>query len=370
MAITIIKEPSGIYPAYNDSFIEFESDLFDNNRAEITIFPNSLFPNTFSIFPNLQGRYLFNLKEFVKFVFNQDGFEDKNFFDNAFYKSISGTYLTQSLSIEVFNNEDSETISKTYEFFKSVKQAGEYVFENKFQLLNNSKNGVDYYLTYFEGFPFHFDIQRVVFSVGKKIKIINKNDDFEAIEMTPNFTGSFRFNIDRSENLNWTSGGLMTLSDGVNNLEIYEDGEFRTNVFLKKKKPCSGVYLKWWNSNGGFSHWLFDEFHSEKIKGKDIDLINSNNFENVGSFGSEFKSIGKTASRSLKIRTVCDQKEAKELRSLFYSPLIQYYTSKNANKKGVFIDVQVEETYQFNNKKGNQEFVIEIELPQLITARL
>lgn len=370
MAITITKEPSGIYPAYNDSFIQFNSSLANNQKAEITVLPVSLFPNSFTVFPDSQGNYLFNLKEIVKTALNQGGFKDSNFFDNAYFKSISGLYLLQSVIIEVFNETTSETLSKTYEFFKSVKQIDESVFSNPFQLLNHSKNGVDYYLTYFEGFPFHFDIKRIVYSSLKKIKIKNLNNEAETPEITPDFTGSFRFNIDRSDSENWTSIGLLSLFEGLNRLEIYEDGQFRTNVFLKKKKPCSGVYLKWWNSEGGFSHWLFDEYTTEQIKAKDVDLINSNDFGNVGEFDSGFKSIGKNASRTLKLKTKCDEKESEELRSLFYAPLVQFYTSKKPNKKGDFIDVRIEETFEFKNKKGNQEFILTINLPDLITAKL
>lgn len=370
MAITILKEPSGIYPAYNDSFIEFTSSLAGNNRAEVTASPASLFPNVFTLFPSPEGKYLFNLKEVVKTVLNQGGFNDANFFSNAYFKSISGLYLLQSITVEVFSEGSSETFSKNYEFFKSVKQIDEVIFSNPFQLLNKSRNGVDFYLTYFEGFPFHFDIQRVIASAGKEITIKNKNTGLVSAAMNPDFTGAFRFNVDRSNSENWTSGGFLPLTNGLNNLEIYEDGEFRTNVFLKKKKPCSGIYLKWFNSEGGFSHWLFNEYGVEKVKGKDLDLIHSNTFANVGSFDSGFKSIGKEASRTLRVKTRCDQNETRELKSLFYSPLIQLYTSRTPNEAGVFIDVRVEEVFELKEKNGNQEFILNLELPQLITARL
>ena len=70
MAITITTEPTGIYPGSNDSFVIFTSDLADNNRAEITVSPASLFPNVFIIYPDSDGEYIFNLKEAVQAVFN------------------------------------------------------------------------------------------------------------------------------------------------------------------------------------------------------------------------------------------------------------------------------------------------------------
>lgn len=370
MAITITKEPSGIYPAYNDSFVEFQSSLAGDNKAEITVFPVSLFPRTFTIFPDSNGRYIFNLKEVVKTQLNQSGFEDSNFFDDAYFKSISGLYLLQSISIEVFGTSGSETLTKSYEFYKSVKQVGEKVFSNPFQLLTYSKNGIDFYLTYFEGFPFQFDIQRIAFSSNKRIKLKNKKTGIESIEMFLDFTGAFRVNIDRSNGENWTNGNILPLIEGLNELEIIEDGEFRSNIYLKKKKACDGVYLKWFNNEGGYGHFLFDEFFTEKIKGRDIDLIGSNDFQNVSSLNSSVKSIGKTGQRTLKIKARCDENESNVLRSLFTSPSIQMYSSRIPNVKGEFINVQIEDTYEFKNKKGFNEFVLTVDLPEVITARL
>ena len=156
----------------------------------------------------------------------------------------------------------------------------------------------------------------------------------------------------------------------MNKLEVYEDGDFRTNLFLKKKKICSGIYLKWFNADGGFSHWLFSEFTNEKIKGKDISFIGRNKFLNVGNLKSSFLSTGKTGAKGLNVKTKYKQTEADVLKSLFISPLIQMYTSKEANVEGEFIDVTVEETYSNDSKRGINEIALTIDLPELITARL
>jgi len=371
MAILFTKEPSGIYPGYNDSFIEFNSDISGALKAEINASPSSLFPNPFSIFPDSEEKFVFNLKEIVKTVFNTQGFKDFNFFDNAFAASISGLYLLQSLSIEVFSEGGlSETVFKDYEFFKSVKQVEELIFSNPFQLLSKTENGVDFYMTYFEGFPFHFDIQRVQYTLDKKIVLKHKGTSIESNPFSPTLTGAFRINVDLSDGENFTSKSILPLIEGLNHIEIKEDGEFKTNVFLKKKKACDGIYLKWWNGQGGFSYWLFDEFYKESVKGKNIDLIGSNEFNNVGNLNNYLTSIGKKGQRNLKVKTKANEKESEVLRSLFVSPFIQIYTSKKANVKGRFINVEIEDTYEFNNKKGMNEFSLTIDLPELITARL
>lgn len=365
MTIAISKEPLGIYPCYNDSFIEFTSDLSNHVRAEITALPASVFPKKFIMFPDLSGNYIFNLKEVAKTILNVGGFEDSNFFDDGYFKSFTGLYLLQSISIEVFNASTSETLPKNYEFFKSVKQVGQGLFSNPFQLLSNSRNGLDYYLTYFEGFPFNFDIQRVL--TGKEITVKNRNTGGETLPMETTETGSFRINIDRSNGQNWTFENFLPLITGLNKLEIYENGVFKTNLFLKKKKICSGVYLRWFNSDGGYSNFLFEEFFTEQVKGKDIDFIGSNEFLNVGEVRTDVRSIGKEASNELRIKARCDKNEVETLRSLYSSPLVQIYTSRAENVKGEFINVAVSGVFNPNNKKTNNEFILNVILPDLIT---
>lgn len=370
MAITISKEPSGIYPAYNDSFIEFSSDLSDNNRAEISALPALTFPKPFSIFPDSSGKYVFNLKEIAKTILNENEFEDANYFTDAFFKSITGLYLSQDITIEVFNDSTSETLDKSYEFFKSVKQITEVIHPNAFQLLTNSINGIDHYLTYFEGFPFSFDIQRVVHVIGKELTVKNVRTSVTTIPMNTTVTGSFRMNVDRGNGTNWTDNNFLPLIEGLNYLEIYEDGAFKTNLYLKKRKICSGIYLKWFNNDGGFNHYLFEEYLTEEIEGKDIDFVGANTFRNVGELNSNIKSVGKQASNALTVRAKCDAKEAETLKSLYSSPMVQMYTSKIENIQGEFINVAIEGAYNHRNKISNNEFILSIILPEMITAKL
>jgi len=368
MAISISKEPSGIYPAYNDSFIEFTSDLSGHNKAEITVYPVSIFAKVFTLYPDNDGNYLFDLKEPVKVLFNASGFEDSNFFDYAYWKSISGLYLSQDIQIKVLNDSTSETVLKTYEFFKAVKQIGEPLPDNPFQLLSHTEDGVNHSLTYFEGFPFHWDIQRVL--TGKDLSVKSLNNSFETAAMTTTSTGAFSMIVYRSNGWNWTSQNVLPLITGLNRLEIYEDGVFKSNVILKKKENCSGVYLKWFNSNGGFSHFLFDKFFVSRITGKNIDIISNTEFNNIGSLTSGFKSTGKEAGRSMTLRAKYDANEYNILKDILISPLVQVYTSEVADVKGRFIDVNVEGSLNYSNKKALNQAILTVDLPDMITAKL
>lgn len=368
MAITFSKEPEGIYPAYNDSFIEFASSLADNNKAEITLYPVDIFTRTFIIYPDSDGNYLFNIKEAVKVIFNVAGFKDANFFTDIYYKSISGVYLLQQVKIEVFNDSTSESKTEYYDFFKAVKQIGELIFSNPYQLLSYSKDGLNHSITYFEGFPLHFDILKVDAGVDIVVKSLNTGNESEV--MNPEASGSFRINVDRGGGNNWTYDNFLPLIEGLNRLEIYEDTVFKSNLILNKKKKCSGVYLKWFNRNGGFSHYLFEEYFVDKMKSSELGRVLNVDFNNIPNVTSNYKSTGKKAAESLNVKARYNSEEYELLKDIFTSPFIQMYTSRTAYVEGSFIDVFVDGTISFSNKRGNNEIKLTVDLPEVITAKL
>ncbi|MGD2113432.1 MAG: hypothetical protein PVG07_00155 [Acidobacteriota bacterium] len=517
MAITLTKEPYGIYPAYNDSFIEFTSDLPDNYKAEITVYPVEKFPRVFVIYPDENGVYLFNLKESVKAIFNESGFEDDNYFTDSYYKTIAGLYLEQSIQVKVIGvsgsvedvipagseldentttngtiagiwqirypnannyiekltdeaedyfkisiNQDggtnpslwsindfdpelrgrninlrvwikgdasgavrlntdgnkivlnftdtwqqintavvfgssfgdmrfqfylqststvfylkqieliqsleNEFVTKVYDFFKAVKQIGEPIHENNYQLLSYSPDGINHDLTYFEGFPFHFDIQQI--ESGKTVKVKNFNTGNESEGMVSTGKEAFRINIDRGGRNNWTFDNFLPLIVGLNRLGIYEGSTFKANVFLRKKKNCSGIYLKWFNRNGGFSHYLFDEYYIRQLKGSDIGKVTNNEFKNIGESTSNYKSIGKTAAGTVNVKTKYESYDYELLKDIFVSPLVQMFTATEAYVEGRFIDVFVDGVISFSNKKSKNEIALTIDLPEVQTAKL
>lgn len=366
MAITLTKEPSGIYPAYNDSILEFSSSLADNNKAELTIYPVETFTRTFIVYPDANGKYLFNLKEAVKVIFNASGFSDFNFFTDLYYKSISGLYLSQQVKIEVFSDTTSENVTKYYDFFKAVKQIGEAVFSNPYQLLSYSKDGVNHSITYFEGFPLHFDILQA--DAGVIVKNLNTGNETEI--MLPTTSDSFRINIDRGGAINWTLDNFLPLIEGLNKLEIYEGTTFKSNLFLNKKKKACGVYLKWFNRNGGFSHYLFDEFYIIKTKGSDLGQVLNTEFDNIEDLSGSYRSTGKKAQGDLTLKARYGSIDYEVLKDIFTSPFIQMYSSTEAYLEGKFFDVFVEGTIKFSNKKAKNEIDLTVDLPEIITAKL
>lgn len=376
MAITISKQPSGIYPAYNDSYIQFSSDLAGNNRAEITLTPSGLFPHSFLVYPDLDGVYTFNLREAVQIILNENGFNDpapsapSGWAESFPYGYVNiATGQTNDITIEVFNNSTSESVTPSYEFIRGIKQLGEEVFVNEAQLLNYSTNGVDYNLTYWEGYPFTFELQRLTTADSVVFNNLNSGDSSTAVLAAS--TGSFRAWVDKGSS-NWTTGGFLPLSDTINRIEVEVNSTFKTNVRIKKVSERGGVYLKWFNNDGGYSYWLFDEYRREEIRSSDVGLAATNKFLNVGDANrvARSRTLGRSAVKQIRVKTVVDENEAKLLESLFYSPSVQMYSSNTPYVAGEWVDVSISSNFVFANKRRLNEVSVTIVTDDTITARL
>ena len=369
ITISITDEPTGIYPAYNDSYIKWTSSLAGDYKTEISI---AGLTQTFTVYPNLSGEYLFNLKYAVQRLINNGTFKDLDttypigYFEAYLYGTLE---LTATL-VDYGTAGAGDASVNVYSFIRGVKQIGEVVHTNQYQLMHPSTNGIDYALTYFEGYPFSFEIARV--DVGDFTIIRNLNTGDAVTPFVALSTASQRVYIDKSEGLDWTSASYLPLTDTKNRLEIEVNSIVRTNLVVKKRPTdCGGVYIKWFNADGGYSYWLFDEFWKENIGGSDEGFINSNSFENVGSQVSKNQSIGRSASKSLQVKSKqLDNNETKHLESLMLSPAVQMWSFTEPYQDGKFIDVTISGSLNFSTKKQLNEVSLTIVLPELQTPML
>lgn len=380
--ITITKEPTGIYPVFNDSYLEFTSDLINNYKCEISIpliMENIFKSNKFIIYPNHNGKYIFNLKYIVKGFLTVDGFNDMfsetptNFNLNGFGESINQGYRRQQFNIKVYNDDTYDSKTVTYEFFKSVKQIGEPIFNNTYQILNHSLNGFDFNLTYFEGFPFTIDLQRI--ETGTEINIKNLNNGIISQFLESSSTNVYRLYLDTGID-NWTTTEFLPLTDTINRFEIYGTTVFgesnnRVNLNLKKVPSKCGIYLKWFNHNGGYSYYLFDEFYDNTLTTKDLSSIRINKFLNINDgLVSPSTLIGKSGVKKMKVTTLVDKNEAKIIESLFTSPSIQMWSSQIPFNNGYWTNINISNSYKINTKKDINKVGLIIELPELLTPTL
>jgi hypothetical protein len=362
MAVNIIKDISGvIYPAFNDSFITYGGTANGSVPilSKITIAP---FTTPFIIFPDNNGEFQFNLKEIIKVNFNQNGFEDKGEVPVTFTDEIFDRVKDIEVEISLQNDLNISTIKPKYSFIKSVKQIGEKIFNNNMQLLTNSLNGINYNLTYFEGYPFFIELLEV--DENGVITFKNKNvlNEVDFFGFTADNT--LRVWIDKGyENL--TTTNKFPLLDNVNQLEIYLNDDFKTNLNLKKVPAKCGVYLKWFNSNGGYSFYLFDEFYKESLSAKSIGEVVRNEFLNVGENPNSYSyTLGVESKSSLTIKTLADENEFEIIKDIISSPSVQMYSSKTPFESGEWFTVTISGNINKYNKKKFNEIKLNVELPE------
>lgn len=365
MAFSFTKEPTGIYPAYNDSFLEFSSTLTDNYKGEITVTALGL---VIAVYADANGDYLFNLKDIVQALINANGFtESEDTPVSGFVKAFDMGYLSLDLTIKVYSDTANESTSKTYTFIRGVKQIGESVWTNTAQLLHPSPNGIDYNLTYFEGYPFSFELQRLTNTDSLSFKNLNTGDSTTAYVVGT--TASHRVWVDKGD-ANWTSDSYLPLPDLINRIEVKVNAVVKSNVRIKKVAERCGVYLKWFNQDGGYSYFLFDEFHKVRLRGSERGLVSSNQFNNVGSLSAPYLSTGVRVEESMMVKATVDRNEAAHLRALISSPSVQLWSKQEPYVAGQWIDVRIKSAFSISNKKNMNEVSVDILMPELLTPTL
>jgi hypothetical protein len=364
--ITIQKEPSGIYPAYNDSYLHFDTSYTSDDRALINI-DNKY---NFTIYPDPQGDYLFNMREVVKAIINGNKFEDNidyslsgwGFSDESLYKAID-------VEITAYGDGSTSTSNTTYTFNKAVKQYGDIELNNPYQLMLPSKDGINYYLTYFEGYPMEIPFKYL--DSTDSITIKNERTEQITNAFSPSNDNPYRLFIDKGAS-NWNSSGILELPDMMSRLFIRESGVNKAVIELTKKANKCGKYLKWFNSDGSYSYWLFNQWYKKDYSGTEIDRTNTNNFNNVyGNQEGITRITGKTGERGLKLRTAVTEYEKDHLVSLVTSPVVWMWSEESPYQNGEWIKVKLtSKGFTYANKKAINQLQVDIQLPEINTQTL
>lgn len=205
--ITITQDLTSLYPIYNDSFIKFVSDI-NPTRAEIVLSDSATFPEPFEIFPSPDGEFVFNLKEIAKASLANTNFSHGDGTVSDWGESFDDNFATVEATIKTYNGAASDSLTRTFTFFKSVIQPGEQLLDN--YLLSKSDNGVDFYMKYWEGFPFDFQIKNL--GSGDEITVKNAGNGTTPVnDITATADGSLKVYVD-TVSTNWDFGQLLALA--------------------------------------------------------------------------------------------------------------------------------------------------------------
>ncbi|MCG2611516.1 hypothetical protein LZZ90_08345 [Flavobacterium sp. SM15] len=353
-------------PAYNDSIITFHSTLTGTTLAEISVVPSG---NTFTVYP-YNNEFRYNFKDLVKTMINPNGFADSiipNLNGSLYIIDDNSLQLVFQPSITTYTETSGDTVSLNYKFLKSAEQLIGYKRkidnDNSVRILLPTVNNQDYNLTYHEGYPKDFAIAGI--NSGDTYYFKNTNSG----AVTQTFTGTTNevkriYLSDGSTNL--TIVDELSISSNINNIELWVNGVFNSNIRVKKLESQCGVLLKWFNQNGGYSYWLFEKFYKESLKTKDLDDINGS-WDNLQNVTFITNSLGKMANKALQLSSSYDQQEKEYLLDLMKSPKVEMYIHNNPFNQfleGDFIGVKVSDgSTSFENKSQKNKIKITVELP-------
>ncbi|TRX34960.1 hypothetical protein FNW52_12525 [Flavobacterium sp. ZT3R18] len=370
-SIIFNKTPLNLNPAYNNSIIEYHCNtLTDVRYSEIII--NS---KIFKVYP-INGVFTFNFKDIVKVLINQNNFNDTLIPDLTTSFIYDDTTLSYNLTalIKIYDASSMVQVTKNYSFIKSVEQLPNYIQKiestNPVRVLLPTLNNIDYYAPYFEGYP--FDIAIYGLNIGYNYQFKNTSTVNQSSMFTSTSTEVKRIYFSDGET-NEFNTELINLSTTLNNLELWVNGSFSSNINIKRYESKSGVYLKWFNASGGWSYWLFDEIFENTLSTKTIDEINgfTDNLQNITSTSNI---TGKNGFETLKLNARFNEQEKEYVKSILLSPKVEMYvhtTPFNQFVKGKFIGVKISDgSIPFNNKYSNYKMNITITLPEIYTQTL
>lgn len=367
--IIFTKDLLSLNPAYNNSIIQFKSStLTVPTKAEITT--NGY---TFPIVP-LNGVFTFNFKEIIKSLINKNRFEDSIIPDltdiNFIYNDETISFYL-GITIRVFSGHLTDVANKGYLFMRGVEQLPDYHRLSKItanvRCLLPTKNYVDYYCKYFEGYPFDFAIHGLNQYTNIKLKNITTN---QVLETSTIAWGTGRYFLSDGAN-SATEMDELIQSSALNKIEFYANDVFKFNLYIQKVESDCGVYIKWLNSKGAYSYWKFDNIYKSTITPRTIDDF-TGRYDNLQNLTSTSHLIGKTANQTLQVTSKYTNEDAIYLSDLTTAPAVWIYVHNEPFQQQQpydFIGVKISDTafIALDTKKSKNKINLTITLPALNT---
>jgi hypothetical protein len=315
--------------AYDDHVVKYNSD-----SVKIAVKSDIVIDGkTFSITPDPNKQFTFNISEVVRVIMNQNRFKDSlvpNLSGNVYlypdatlYKSVAVTYIVE------FDDQTTEQTTVDYEYIKAVHQPENYLKEridittkNIAMLLPFIDDSIEnYYTPYYYGFP--FDIQ--IFS--KTSTTLTLRNMLSSISVdVPVMKGVSRIFFSDGKN-NSTLIGDLPITRGMNEIEISDTAGNKMYLLIERIDTCGNVF-KYVNSKGGYSYNGFDKYQIERVKTKTGDTLQPdlNSIDHV----VENSSItGKTSSIEKRfVKSQVSELQQKHFQEIFDSPLVYMYIGR------------------------------------------
>ena len=356
MAITYTKTipEDKLCLAYNNNILEFSTDsTLDILNAQLNINGTVIV-----LYPHPNKRFYLNLKQYLTTFLNVGLLADNlDISSQTWHDWTNRAFLNTNINIKInFTNLSSENALINTSWLSGYLQLQNRNILNKDELLVMNSG----FIKFWNGYPNDFCIYN---PIATSIIYFKAPDGGQTY-----FTNTF----------------LVTrfiFSDGILNFYFPDNREFfQYDILLNETETISGTikmkvvqpkcdngfYIKWINSLGGYSYWLFENFDNNLIL-KDLGEIN-NDYNNLEDTLSKSIQVGKTSQQRCNVTTdVIDSDEQGLLRDLFDSPKIYWFigTPNEVNNFNDWTEISLTTTsIQLNRTKSNlSNTTLTFELP-------
>lgn len=363
--------------AHNNNVIKFHTDnVLSAVSCDIVIASE-----TIRLYPDPSGFFNYNFKEFISTILNAgENFSDTlspNLGTSFVYDWTKKVLLFEDVVFTLLLSDDStETETKSVYWLSGYVQLTNYkrlypsmdLLIDKSTLLQRPLNDsyYNFFSKYWVGYPFDLTF----------LKIVDSDLDIT------NNTNSINFVFDAInkdvERLVFSDGrtdvsieGDLPLVTGFNDLDV--NGQF--NILLEKiTANCeNGHYIKWINSFGGWSYWLFYK-GNENLATKEIGFL-FNDYNNLEDTTSPYVSLGKTSETSIQLsQDAITEADYTILKDLLDSVKIYLFTgtpfSQNTFNDWVEVNLKPGTFRTSNSRQKQYNLNLTIELPLNVTRTL
>jgi hypothetical protein len=364
--------------AYNNDVVRF----YSNSTLPVAYATVSIPGFSATLYPAPNGSFYFNFKPYVSALINTRNFEDtlqtdlQSLTTESFvYNATAGTLLNADAVFTIyFNDETADTTTLPLTWLAGAEQLGNYNPRSKLanHILSPYRKGTAnaHYLKYWQGYP--FDVS--VYSPHENILVTNQTNLLNAAFVVPGQV--FRMVLSNGDD-DETLEDVLPLVEGFNTLRVKhlaEDSDSDTFISLEKVPYKNGVYLKWLNTLGGYSYWLFEDTYSIDRSTKSVGEIDRD-FSNLNDTFGRTAQVGKESQDTLKIiAELLTEDERAIAEGILDSPKIYLFTgrpfARNGYRDWVEVSLKTTSARIKNPRQPLTNFTFDIELPVRFTQTL
>lgn len=359
---------SNILFAFNNNVVLFKNDSTSLTPLKAEVLTNG---NTYTIFPDPLNRFWFNFQKIKSIELNVGNFAETinpDVVTNFAYNWTSKAILEETITFKIyFTNDTNQSITRGVTWLNGYvnlidykRNYPNYIIPKANLFLMNRLPLVKYWA----GYPFDITIYN---SNTTNFKLRNNTNGVEETFTTGYKVPRLFFSDGDTDT---TIEDVVPFVEGFNKTTISSAAGSYNFLVEKLASHCGGHYIKWLNSFGGWSYWLFNK-GNENIDTKETGVLN-NDYNNLENTISPKISLGVESFNN--ITTTQENITPDEmllLRDLLDSVKVYLFTGVPFSKSSItdWIEVTIRSgSFRISNSKERMNTLsISIELPMNVT---